>query len=82
MPLFRHLEDVDQTYGEHFKDAMHFSWCSFKCSLKFFIHALLPNMFKTDGSREVMELNETIREKKIDIFNRLYLRSRTRAPKN
>ena len=77
--MFRHLEQVDQTYSEHFKDAMRYSWRSLKCSFKFFIHALWPDVFKTDGSREVMELNETIREKKIDIFNRLYLKSRTRT---
>lgn len=71
-----HLEDIDQGYFEHFGDAMRLSWKSFKCAFKFFIHAFCPNVYKTGGSNGIMKLNETIRDKKIEIFNKKFLRSR------
>lgn len=60
---FQHLEDVNQSYTVHFKDAMKYSWCSFKCSIYFFIHSLYPDVLKTKGSKDIKKLNEIIQFK-------------------
>lgn len=62
-----HLEIAQQTYIEHFKDAMYYSWVSLKSSFYFFIHALSPNTFQKNGSTNIKFLNDIFIEK----FNKL-----------
>jgi hypothetical protein len=70
---FEHLEFANQTYFEHFKDSMYFSFKALKASFCFFIHACYPNSFERTGSNEIFDLNETIKSKysntNISIFN-------------
>jgi hypothetical protein len=55
-----HLEYAQQTYYQHFKDAMYYSSLSLKSSFYFFIHAISPNNFQTNGSDTIKELNGII----------------------
>lgn len=61
--MFEHLERVDQTYFEHFGNAMSYSMQSLKSSFYFFIHAFWPDCFEHDGSDSIKELHETLQEK-------------------
>ena len=60
---FEHLEFANQTYFEHFKDSMYFSFKALKASCCFFIHACYPSSFEKNGSNEIYELNEIIKSK-------------------
>jgi len=60
---FIHLNINNQTYFQHFKDAIAYSFDSFKCSFYFLIHAIYPDLFITKGSEEITKLNEKIKEK-------------------
>jgi hypothetical protein len=73
---FEHLDTNNQTYGEHFKEAIHYSFESFKCSIYFFIHALWPDSFKTKGSSKLNNLTEEIKDKYIRINNRSNIKSK------
>ena len=67
-----HLDFAGQTYSEHFIDAMKYSCKSFKASLFFFIHALIPDLFTQSGSNCVHELSDIIKDKykkRIDQLN-------------
>ena len=55
-----HLEFAGQTYRQHFKDSMKYSWKSFKASVVFFIHAVYPNSLRHTGSSIITEVNDTI----------------------
>lgn len=61
---FQHLEDTQQSYWEHMKQAMKYSWLSLKSSACFFTHAFWPDMYQGTGSTIVSELNETIAEQR------------------
>lgn len=58
-----HLQFAGQTYFEHFKDAMKYSYKSLKASFYFLVHALMPDVFTQSGSKCVHELSDTIKEK-------------------
>lgn len=58
-----HLDFAGQTYFEHFKDAIKYSYKSLKASFYFFIHALIPDVFTQSGSNCIHNLNDTIKEK-------------------
>lgn len=60
---FTHLNKVEQTYYDHFRDSIGYSWRAFKSSLCFFVHAIWPDVFVTSGSDTIMKLHETIRDK-------------------
>ncbi len=45
-----HLEDVEETYSQHFRHAMSFSFRMFYAGFCCMIHALIPEFFKTTGS--------------------------------
>lgn len=60
---FQHLEDINQSYSDHFKDAIGYSWTAFKCSMIFFVHALYPDVLKTAGSKKLNKLHEIIQTK-------------------
>lgn len=61
--FFNHLNFANQSYLEHFRDAISYSGQSIKAGLFFFIHALWPDLFTQSGSQCVHELSETIRLK-------------------
>jgi len=66
---FKHLCDNNQTYKDHFKDSMYYSFKSFKCSIYFLCHAFWPDKFKKKGSKNINKLNEEIKKKYMDINN-------------
>ena len=62
--MFTHLTLVNQTYFEHFLDAMLFSFIAFKAFFYFFVHALWPDVFEFNGSREIEYLNNLLLSKR------------------
>lgn len=60
---FQHLQKINQTYLQHFKDAVSYSYVSQKASLYFILHALYPDMFMTNGSSEIAKLHEQLQKK-------------------
>ncbi len=54
--MFQHLKEVKQNYIEHFFNAMLYSFLSLKASFYFFIHAIWPDIFQIDGSRQILYL--------------------------
>jgi hypothetical protein len=61
---FIHLEEINQSYCEHFRNAFSYSMQSLKCSFYFLIHAFWPDCFQHDGSESIKELHETIESRK------------------
>lgn len=61
-----HLEFAGQTYVQHFRDAIKYSMLSFKASICFLVHALLPNIFQHSGSDIIVGLNDEILQKYAD----------------
>lgn len=47
MYYFKHPSDVNMTYIEHFKHSMYFSYILLDNSIKAFVHAIIPEFFKT-----------------------------------
>lgn len=60
---FKHLVFANQTYFEHFYDAIKYSLISLKASIYFFCHAFWPDLFAKTGSDTIHSLSETIYEK-------------------
>ena len=67
---FKHLDDVKQTYTEHFLDSFHYFFTSLKASLYFLIHGMYPDIFITSGSTQIRLLYKEI-EEKYKIINKL-----------
>lgn len=61
--FFKHLVFANQSYFEHFRDAMYYSWLSYKSSIYFFIHAFWPDILQFDGSHTVFKLRDILIEK-------------------
>jgi hypothetical protein len=70
---FNHLQNINQTYLQHFRDAFFYSAICFKLAFCFFIHALYPDIF-IDSSIELHRLSTLIKmkytENKIDKENK------------
>jgi len=60
---FKHLSDVNQTYTQHMKDSMKYSWSSLKSAFYFFCHGLLPCVYEHEGSDNVSRLHVKITDK-------------------
>ena len=45
--FLKHPEEVNMTYTEHFKHSMYFSSILLDSSIKAFVHAIIPEYFKT-----------------------------------
>ena len=59
---FKHLEIVNQTYSEHLRDALTYSFISFKCSIFFILHGLYPDSF-VSTSTMINTLHHRIQDK-------------------
>ena len=66
--IFEHLKIVNQTYFEHFKDSIYFSFKALKASFCFFIHAIYPDIFD-NTSNEIFDLNDIIKLKYSEVNN-------------
>ena len=53
----RHLESVDETYFEHFGQAMGFSLTLAVAAVVCLVHALLPFLFERTGSQLIGRLH-------------------------
>lgn len=60
---FAHLRFANQTYTQHMKDSMHYSWLAFKASMCFLVHSFYPDVFQHNGSDLIISLNGEILEK-------------------
>ena len=60
----KHLEENNQNYFQHLRDAWSFGYQSFCASMCFFFHGLSPWNFKTAGSDKITILMEQINRKK------------------
>lgn len=60
---FKHLQENDQNYSQHFNDAFRYSFESLKCSFYFLCHAFWPDIYKKNGSNKINKLSEEIKEK-------------------
>lgn len=59
-----HLTRVKQNYWPHFLDAMSYSFMAFRASFYFFVHAIFPDLFEFDGSKEIEQINNIIAYKR------------------
>lgn len=57
---FQHLLKINQTYFEHMKNALTYSFTCQKASMFFFIHAFHPDKFVNDGSNTISHLNRIV----------------------
>ena len=55
MSQFKHLQELNITYTEHFKNSMSYSIQSLKASFYFFIHAIYPDVYLTNGSNTIKQ---------------------------
>lgn len=60
----QHLEDIDQTYFRHMRQALKYSVMGFLASLCCFIHAFVPDWFQTQGSDIFKKIIGDIEDKK------------------
>lgn len=58
-----HLTFANQTYYNHMRDTLRYSWASLKSSIYFAIHAFFPNTFQHNGSDLIVALNDELLEK-------------------
>ena len=58
-----HLEDAKQTYFQHMKDCLKYSFISLKATVYFLVHGISPELFVTSGSEQIFELNELLEKK-------------------
>ena len=59
-PLFRHLEEAGEGYGEHGGKAAAFGLRMIGGGLACLVHAILPFLFQRTGSDTVRQLNATL----------------------
>ncbi len=72
--LTRHLKSVDETYFEHFKQAMGFSLTLAVAAVVCLVHALLPFLFERTGSQLIGRLHDRMlvhRQRKASTDDRL-----------
>ena len=56
--LTRHLQSVDETYFEHFGQALRFSITLAVAAVVCLVHALLPFLFERTGSQLIDRLHD------------------------
>lgn len=62
---FKHLQQLKQNYFNHFYDALKYSILSLRASYYFFIHALYPDVYVTNGSETIDFIKKLIDYKKL-----------------
>ena len=55
-----HPASVGESYGEHGVFAASVGWTMFVGSLACFVHAVVPALFQTTGSRAIKNLHERV----------------------
>lgn len=59
-----HLEDVQETYWQHLRFAMHIAALMICGGVLAFFHALLPAVFQTSASERIFKLADEMRARK------------------
>ena len=62
MKAFKHLSELNVSYTKHFKHSMYYSFVSLKSSYYFFIHAIYPDVYVTNGSTNIKALHNLINQ--------------------
>ena len=60
---FKHLNDINQIYFQHFSDSIGYCGKSIKASFYFLCHAIWPDIFEFSGSDTINELSDVLRFK-------------------
>ncbi len=55
-----HPASVGESYGEHAAFAAAYGWTMLRGALACFVHALVPALFETTGSRTTLELHDRL----------------------
>lgn len=64
VPYFkRHLVEVGESYFQHARHAVYFSWHCLLMSVASFIHALLPFVFEKTASNKFQELSLWLKQR-------------------
>lgn len=61
--VFKHLNNINQTYFRHFCDSVGYCGKSIKASFYFLCHAIWPDIFEFSGSDTINELSDILRFK-------------------
>jgi len=61
--VFKHLNDINQTYFRHFCDSIGYCGKSIKASFYFLCHAIWPDIFEFSGSDTINELSDILKTK-------------------
>lgn len=59
----KHLDDVNETYWQHFKFASRIGLILIRAGMLVIIHAIYPNVFKTSGSDTIKKLHKTLEKR-------------------
>lgn len=59
-----HLHDVEESYFEHMGFALQIAGLSFWAGLVLILHAFIPGIFLTDGSRTIAKMTDIIEARK------------------
>ena len=62
-----HPAAVGETYWEHMGVASSFGWSMLRASMACFVHAVLPFLFETTGSRTVTALHDRMVRNRIRV---------------
>jgi|UniRef100_A0A6C0C0T1 hypothetical protein len=60
---FKHPSEVNMTYTEHFKHSMYFSYLFLDSGIKAFIHAIMPEFFKTSTTDVNIKITKLLKSK-------------------
>jgi hypothetical protein len=58
--LMTHLQTANQTWFEHFKNSIGYSWKSFTACVFFTVHAFFPETFTASGSNVIKNLHKEL----------------------
>lgn len=57
---FHHLQNINQTYLQHLRNAIGYSMLCQKASIIFMVHALCPDWFVDNGSNTIKDLQKQL----------------------
>lgn len=61
--VFKHLNNINQTYFKHFYDSIGYCGKSIRASFYFLCHAICPDIFEFSGSDTINELSDVLKLK-------------------
>jgi len=65
-PFTQHPNQLGETYFQHLKIAMKFSFNCAYASVTLFIHSIFPFLFRTTGSRIITKLFQTMVKQRME----------------